>query len=297
MASVTMAAAGTGQEVGRAVPWTLAQWVVAGLPAPGGAVMTAEMMRALDVSRGDRVIELGPGVGRARAAILAARPRTYLAVHPDPGAAARLGPPPPSPVPKILKRAVPDDRGTRPAVRTEPLDATGAGDGEASVVVTEGSLSTLRGPLAAAALKEAARALRAGGRLGLHEFAVAVEEGQEREEETAIADLALPDGTGLHVRAVDGWRQMVGEAGLLCLGTTTGAVVTAMPRELGREIGPRHGVRLLADLVGDPARRESALAARVAVDRHLPRLRAVVLLAEKPLVLGMRRPRSTGGVR
>lgn len=297
MASVGTEVSGADAGRGATTPWTLAQWVAAGMAAPGGPPMTAELLRALDVSAGDRVIELGPGVGRARAAILALRPRSYLAVDPDPGAAARLGPPRPSPVPKILRRAVPDEPVTRPSVQTAPLDRSGAPDGEASVVVTEGSLGTLPDPLAAAALREAARVLRAGGRLGLHELAVVEDSPGEDEEARVVADLALDDGSGLHARTVEGWRAMVREAGLIVLGATTGPVVTAMPRDLAREIGPRHALRLLPDLARDGGRRGAALGARVAVDRHLPRLRAVVLLAEKPLVLGMRRPRVTGALR
>lgn len=284
-------------EAAGAVPWTLAQRILAGLAAPGGPSMTAELMRALEVSAGDRVVELGPGVGRARAAILAARPRTYLAVDPDPAAGPRLRPPRPSPVPKILRRAVPDDPGTRPALRTAPLDDSDAPAGEVSVVVAEGSLGTLPEPLAQAALTEAARILRAGGRLGVHDLAVVPDAPGEDEEARVLQDLALPDDSGLHVRTVEQWRQLVEAAGFVVLGATTGQVVTDAPRAIAREIGPRHLAPLVPGLVGDAARRASALDARVALDRHLPRLRSVVLLAEKPLVMGMRRPRPAGGAR
>lgn len=296
MSVVTTAAGETGAAVGGAVPWRLPQWLVAGLAAPGGAAMTAEMMRALDVAAPDRVIELAPGVGRARAALLSRRPRSYLAVDPDPAAAARLGPPRPSRVPKILRRAVPDDPGTPPAVRIAPLDDTGAGEGGVSVVVAEGSLGTLPDPLASATLREAARALRAGGRLGIHDLAMP-DDLDEAEAARIAGDLALRDGAGLHVRTVARWRTMVEEAGLIALGTTTGAVVTEAPRDLARELGPRQVLRLLPDLAREPRRRTAALGARVAVDRHLTSLRALVLLAEKPLVLGMRRPRTTGPLR
>ena len=51
---------------------------------PGGIGLTRRLLEAAGPTSTDRVIELGPGVGRTAEILLAARPASYKGVDPSP---------------------------------------------------------------------------------------------------------------------------------------------------------------------------------------------------------------------
>jgi SAM-dependent methyltransferase len=256
------------QEEREATPWPLAQRIVSGVVRPGGEAMVRRALEGADLGEGDRVVELAPGLGLTSRAIVDAGPRAWTGVEPDPLAAAHL------------RGAL---AGAGRTVLEAPVDATGLAGGEASVVVCDALLSTLDARGRAAVLAEAARLLRPGGRVALHELAPAP--GADREALRRIAD------TGLAVLAEDAWRDEVEAAGLVVVGSLVGRMDPPAQRDLMREAGPRRALQLTRALAGDAAVRSSALRARQALERDVLALRSVVVVGEMPLLLGMRRPR------
>lgn len=249
-------------------PWPLAQRVVAGLVRPGGPAMVRRALDGAGLGEGDRVVELAPGLGLTSRAVVAANPRTWTAVEPDPLAAEHL------------RRAL---GGAGREVREAPVDATGLPDGEASVVVVDGLLVTLDAGGRAAVLAEAARLLRPGGRVVLHELAPA--------PDAAADGLARIRDAGLDPRAEQEWRAEVESAGLVVVGSLVGALDLPEQRELMREAGPRGALRLTRALALDAGVRSGALRARQTLERDALWLRSAVVVGEVPLILGMRGPR------
>jgi len=163
------------------------------------------------------------------------------------------------------------------------VDATGLEEASASVVLVDALLSTLPDEAAGAVLGEGARLLRAGGRLALHELAPADGAGREALDDVASA--------GLSPRAVDAWRALAEDAGLVVVGSLHGPLGLPAPRDLMREAGPRTALRITRELARDGTLRSAAIAARETLERRVPDLRSALVVAEKPLILGMRRPR------
>ena len=250
--------------------WPLARRAVAGLAQPGGRVMLERAFDAAGVNDGDRVVELAPGLGLTTDAILARDPRAWAGVEPDPLAAARL---------------VKEFGGAGREVDTAPVDATGLGDESATLVVTDALLSTLDAPGRAAVLDEARRLLRAGGRVVLHEFTAAP--GLARDTEAAD-DLA---SIGIHPLTERGWREAVEAAGLVVVGSLVGAIAMPPQRDLMRRAGPRTALKITRQVALDGALRTVATRSREILERRSLSLRSVVVVAEMPLILGMRRPR------
>jgi SAM-dependent methyltransferase len=251
-----------------AAPWPLARRVVTGVVRPGGEAMVRRALEGAGIGEGDRVVELAPGLGLTSRAILAARPRTWTGVEPDPLAAAHL------------TRAV---GGPGRDVVTAPVDATGLPDGEASLVFCDALLTTLDDGGRAAVLREAGRLLRPGGRVVLHELAPAPDADPE-----ALARVAA---TGLAVATEAAWRSEVEEAGLVVVGSLVGRLDLPEQRDLMRELGPRGALRLTRGIALDGSVRTASLRGRQALDRDAVALRSVVVVGEVPLILGMRRPR------
>jgi SAM-dependent methyltransferase len=256
------------QEQRVAEPWPLARRVVAGFARPGGPAMVRRALEGLGLGEGDRVVELAPGLGLTSRAVLAAGPRTWTAVEPDPLGAEHL------------RRAL---GGPGREVLAVPVHATGLPEGEASVVVVDGLLSTLDPAGRAVVLSEAARLLRAGGRVAIHELAPA--------PGGAGADLDRVRGAGLDPLAEGDWRAAVESAGLVVVGSLTGPLDLPEQRELMREAGPRGALRITRAMALDSGVRAGALRARQALEAAAVGLRSVVVVGEVPLILGMRRPR------
>jgi phospholipid N-methyltransferase len=256
------------QEQQTVATWSLARRVVSGFVQPGGRAMVERAMEGASLDEGSRVVELAPGLGVTSALLLQRHPRTWTGVEPDPAAASHL------------RRSF---AGAGREVVAGPIEATGLEGGVASVVVADGLLSTLPEAGRTAVLLEAARLLRAGGRLVLHEIVPASAGGRD-----AGPDLAA---VGIDLVGVDGWRASLEEAGLAVVGSLTGPLDLAAPADLMREAGPRGSLRITREMAVEAAVRAPAMAAREVLTRHALALRSVVVVAEMPLVLGMRRQR------
>lgn len=261
MTSEDQDVAGTGM-------WLLAARGASGLVSPGGAAMLDRAAEGAGIDAGSRVVELAPGFGVAARHILRRGPRTWTGVDEDPLAVDHLA------------RTIGTAAGRRAVAA--PLDGTGLDDGAATVVLADGVLGLLADDAAAAVLAEGARLLPAGGRLALVDLTPA-----------ADADPALAAGleeVGIHVRPVERWRALAEAAGLAIVGSVTGPVDLTPAHEVGRALGPKMTMRV-ARGVTEESVRSAATRARQALERALPSLRSVVVVAERPLVMGLRRPR------
>jgi SAM-dependent methyltransferase len=240
-----------------------------GLAQPGGPGMVRRALEGLGLEAGDRVVELAPGAGATTATVLERGPREWIGVEPDPIAAEHL------------ERAL---KGPGREVVRAPLDATGLAEDSATVVIAEALLSTLDDGEARAVLEEARRVLRPGGRVALHELAPA--DGPEDPE--VAADLAA---AGLHPRPVAEWRALAEGAGLVVVGSLAGRFAPPAPRELMRAAGPRTALRVTREIARDGGLRSAVTATRQMLERRGVALRSALVVAEVPLILGMRRPR------
>lgn len=250
--------------------WPLARRILSGFVQPGGRAMVERAIEGIGLDDGDRVVELAPGLGLTSAALLARGPRSWTGVEPDPLAAGYLT--------RSLSGAGRD-------VIAAAVEATGLEEGSATAVVADALLSTLSGDGRAAVLAEAARLLRAGGRVAVHEITPAP--GAEGDRATR-ADL---EGVGLSALSVAAWRSAMEEAGLVVVGSLVGTLDLPAPPALMREAGPRTALKITREVAADAAIRAPALAGHEILTRRALALRSVVVVAEMPLILGMRRPR------
>ena len=263
-------------------PWPLARRVVVGLAQPGGPAMAGRALDAAGLDDGSRVVELAPGLGLSSETVLARSPRTWTAVEPDPLAAehlrraraARGGLP-------IPGREAPTR--TRHVVEA-PVSATGLEDASQTVVVIDSLLGTL--PDAAArrsVLAEAARVLRAGGRVAIHDLAWADGAGPEARDDLAAA--------GIHPLTAEEARADLESAGLVVIGSLAGPLDLPSRVDVAKEAGPKLGLRVTREMATNGAVRGPALAGQHALPRRAVSLRALVAVGEVPLILGLRRPR------
>jgi SAM-dependent methyltransferase len=245
--------------------WPLAARAAAGLVSPGGTKMVKRAAEGTGLDRNSRVVELDAGFGVAARILLAHEPRGWTAVDEDPLAVEHLS------------RAV----GVSGRAVRAPAPATGLEDGCASIVLLDGVLCLRDDDSASAVLTEAARLLRSSGRLAVIDLVPA--DGGER-------GLQSLSQLGVTARGLTRLRELVSQAGLTVVGSTEGPLRPGNPRELARAAGPKMAMKLAREASDERVRR-AATRVRQAMEEAGPHLRAGLVVAERPLVMGLLRPR------
>lgn len=262
--------------------WPLARRVVTGLAQPGGPAMAARALDAAGLDDGSRVVELAPGLGLASDAILARDPRTWTGVEPDPLAVEHLR------KTRVARRGLPIPGREAPtrarAVVQVPVAATGLPDESATVVVADALMSIQPdGQARRAILTEAARLLRAGGRVAIHDLTWADDADPDADDDLAAAGIRPPSAADL--------RADLESIGLVVIGSLVGTLDLPPAKEVAREAGPRIGLKVTREIALDAGLRQAALAGKEALPRRAVSLRSLVVVGERPLILGLRRPR------
>ena len=80
-------------------------------------------------------------------------------------------------------------------------------------------------------------------------------------------------------------------AGLVVIGSLVGAVAMPPQRDLMRRAGPRTALKITRQVALDGPLRTAVNRSRQILERQVLALRSIVVVAEMPLILGMRRPR------
>ncbi len=135
---------------------------------PGGIELTRRLLKAVDIHPGQRIVELGPGVGRTAEILLRSSPASYRAVDPNPEGREQVA-------------AVLAGHPRADYVVADAAD-TGLPTGEADLVVGEAMLTMQSEEGKRAIVAEAARLLAPGGRYAIHELALRADRGEEERE-------------------------------------------------------------------------------------------------------------------
>ncbi len=256
--------------------------------APGGLVMSCRMLEGARVDGGAHVLALAPGFSPTTNRVLTTWPRSWTGVDPLPAAAAHarraVAPARPSPI-GILERIV---HGVDPApadiarVVEAPLDATGLDEEAVTAAYGEGVLSACASDEIVAILTEVARVLRPGGRCAFHELTLAYDATPQ-----TLGSLA---SVGLRPLTVDAWREACHAAGLVPYGETRGPVVDGSTADEVADLGMGATLTRVKALARDREAASLARSASAAIRDEANRLDAIVVLAERPLIAGLRAP-------
>lgn len=246
-------------------PWLLAQ-ARKRVRRPGGLALTRRMLNALDICASDDVVELTPGLGVSARATLERRPRSYIGIEPSEDAARQVR--------WFL-------RGNTRRCLVGRAERTGLPGASASVVYGEAMLTMQTAEQKTAIVAEAARVLRNGGRLGIHELSLKPDNLSPAIQ--SIIPQALSDAIHMGARPLtgNGWCELLAAQGFRVEKQISVPMRLLNLRRLVRDEGLPRALRIICNAVKTPAVRRSIRAMYATFRRYAQHLCATAIVAVK----------------
>ena len=217
-----------------------AHWLLARLGKkvmrPGGSALSDVLLAGLAIGPGDDVIDLAPALGDTVRRVEASGPASFRGVERGKAEAARAE----------------QLAGRRYECLVADPEATGLPDGSASVVYGEACLSLETDDTKRAILAEAARLLRPGGRLGLHELLLTPDGIAAEDKRRIETDLTRTVRVRARPLTLAEWTDLLEGAGFTIGQVHPAPLLLLAPGTLVRDEGLAGTLRLLGRIVRRP---------------------------------------------
>ena len=234
---------------------------------PGGIDLTRRMLAAAALAPGERVVELGPGVGRTAELRLARHPSSYHGVDPNPEGRKQVA--------AVLER--------HPGAEYVVADAaaTGLPAASADLVVGEAMLTIQSDEHKREIVAEPVRLLAPGGRYAIHELALRGDR-SPAELEAARKELSRTIRVGARPLPLEAWKDLLTDAGLVVEWTGTAPMHLLEPGRLVQDEGLLGAARFWRNVRRTPGARDRVRAMRQAFQLQGELLSAVGMVARRP---------------
>jgi SAM-dependent methyltransferase len=217
-----------------------AHWLLARLGKkvmrPGGSALSDVLLSGLAIGPGDDVVDLAPALGDTVRRVEAAGPASFRGVERGRAEAERAQ--------QLAGRRY-------ECVVAEP-EATGLPDGCASVVYGEACLSLETDDTKRAILAEAARLLRPGGRLGVHELLLTPDDIAAEDKRRIERDLTRTVRVRARPLTRAEWTALLEEAGFTIRQVHPAPLLLLAPGTMVRDEGVVGTLRLVGRIVRRP---------------------------------------------
>lgn len=233
---------------------------------PGGVELTTRLLGTAAISGAD-VVELGPGLGRTAADIVALQPKSYVGVDDTAAATAAVA------------SIVTPSGGT---VVVASAAETGLTADSADVVVGEAML-TMQGDKAKRAIvDEAFRVLRPGGRYAIHEMALTPDSLPQELKDDIRRDLARSIKVNARPLTAAEWTGLLSDSGFEVVSVDHAPMALLNPARVIADEGIMGALRLVGNLLVRPAARKRVIGMRGTFRRYQQALSAIAIVGVVP---------------
>lgn len=233
---------------------------------PGGLELTARLLNAARLTGGD-VVELGPGLGRTAADIVAKSPRSYVGV--DDTAAAT----------ESVRAVVAPVNGS---VVVADASDTGLPSASADVVIGEAMLTMQGDKAKRAIIAEAFRVLRPGGRYAIHELGLKPDSVAQDVKDEIRREMSRAIKVNARPLTTSEWTQLLVEAGFEIVTVDHAPMALLNPRRVLADEGVFGALRIVGNLIRRGAARRRVIGMRRTFQRHRKSLTAVAVVGVVP---------------
>jgi SAM-dependent methyltransferase len=233
---------------------------------PGGGAVSDAMLTALAIGPDDDVVDLAPGLGTTVARVAARRPASFRGLERGEAEAERS------------RRQVTDVPYS--CVVAEPAD-TGLPEGSVSVVYGEACLSLEGDRAKARILAEAARVLRPGGRLGLHELLLVPDDITPEKKKQINTDLSRAVRVNARSLTRREWIALLEEHGFAVTFVRPAPMLLLSPAQMVRDEGLGGTLRLAGRIARSPVAVRRVTHLWRMMHRERRHLRSVAIVATR----------------
>ena len=177
-------------------------WVLAKLGKkvlrPGGKALTQIMLKAMNITPNDDVVEFAPGLGYTAKLALSHHPRSYVAVELNA---------------EVAKRVQDNVKDDKMKIVIGNASDTGLPENSSSKVYGEAMLTMQSNPQKQAIIAEAARLLRPGGLYGIHEIGIFPDDTPQEVRKEIESDLAKGIKTNVRPLTLAEWKGLLEDNG------------------------------------------------------------------------------------
>lgn len=244
-------------------------WVLARLGKkvlrPGGLAATGILLRQMNITMRDAVVEFAPGLGLTAQMILEKSPASYTAVERDQAAAERLG--------TLL------GRGAR--VVQASAEASGLPEDSATRIVGEAMLSMHPVPVKAAIMAEAGRVLKKDGLYGIHELVLRPESVAPQVRRELCRSMSKSIQHGVTPLSTSEWLGLLEEQGFVPVCVEYVPFRLLNPARLVADEGWAGALKFGLNLLKDKEARRRVVQMRRVFGKYRDHLSAIVVVARK----------------
>lgn len=245
-------------------------WVLARLGKrvlrPGGLELTRRLLKALQISPKDHVVEFAPGMGITAELTLRASPASYTAVERDEAAA------------NVVRGYL---KGESQECIVGTATDTGLPSECATVVYGEAMLTMQPEETKHQIVGEAYRLLKQQGRYGIHEMCLLTTDMSDEARKQTERDLTGVVHHGVRPLTVDEWRSLLESAGFTIQSVEKASMSLLEPGRLIRDEGVFGALRFLGNVLRDSEARRRVLEMRSTFRRNRRNLGAVAITGIK----------------
>ncbi|MBP7861795.1 class I SAM-dependent methyltransferase [bacterium] len=235
---------------------------------PGGIEMTHNLLRCLNITENDDVLEFAPGLGITARHIIKLHPKTYTGVERDENAA------------RWTQVHLPKSDRIQIVIGT--ADKTNLSANCCSVLFGEAMLSMSSQKQKEGIVDEAFRLLKPGGVYGIHELCIVPDNAAEEMETKIVKALSSSIHVGVRPLKAADWCQLLKNAGFEILDLGYAPMNLLQPIRIIQDEGLIGAINFAKNVISNTIARKRVFAMKTAFDRYKENLKAMYLVARKP---------------
>lgn len=233
---------------------------------PGGKELTLKLIKGLDITPQDRVVEFAPGIGFTAFKVLEKHPKTYTGVELNEEAASDL-----------RKKINGDGRdiiignASKVALDNESADK----------VYGEAMLTMQADHRKSEIIREAHRLLRKGGLYGIHELGLTPDSMDKHEKAKIQHELALCIKVNARPLTQSEWVSLLENEGFRIIEIETNPMLLLETRRIIDDEGFFRSLKIGFNIIRQPKARRRISEMKSVFDRYKNHMNAVAIIAEK----------------
>ncbi len=234
---------------------------------PGGLELTTQMLRGLQITQADEIVEFAPGLGVTTKITLKHNPALYTAIEKEQAAAEQV---------KTLLN------GKNQTCRVGSAEETGLPNKCATVVYGEAMLTMQKDTRKSTIIREASRILKPGGRYAIHEIAIIPDDIGFELKKQILRDLSH----SIHISAlpltIEEWKAMLEHEGFKVHKVLSEPFHLLEPKRLVQDEGFSGSLKFTANLIRHKEARNAVLHMKKVFRTYQANLTGISIIAIKP---------------